>query len=220
MLPVGTSEFRVGPRDKARAVHHFQSVSDAYNRVVERGPLKYFRARERRTVLDFARFDDPSVATMIDVGCGGGVYALAAKAAGLHVTAVDVCPGMIDSLESKVDQAVVDDLESLRLQTTYQVVVCSGVLEYALSPDVALGNLCRLVAPGGRLVIQTPRAAVGGSLYAIWVRSSLRLRVNLFTVDWLAREVTRWGLELVRFQYPLPFNLVALFGRPAITAAE
>ena len=214
------SEFRVGPRDKARAVHHFESLSDAYNRAVERGPLKYMRARERRAVFDLARFDDPSVATMIDVGCGGGVYALAAKAAGLHVTAVDVSPGMIDTVASKVDQAVVGDLESLRLQTTYQVVVCSGVLEYALSPEIAVENLCRLVAPGGRLVIQTPRASVGGSLYALWVRSSLRWRVNLLAMSWLAHEVARWGLDLVRFEYPLPFNLVALFARPVILAAE
>jgi 2-polyprenyl-3-methyl-5-hydroxy-6-metoxy-1,4-benzoquinol methylase len=214
------SEDWVSPRDKARAVRHFQSLSAAYNRVVERGPLKYLRAPERRAVLDFAKFDDPSVATMIDVGCGGGLYALAAKAAGLRVTAVDVCPGMIDNLESKVDQAVVGDLESLRIQTTYQVVVCSGVLEYALSPEIALENLCRLVAPDGRLVIQTPRAGLGGSLYALSVRWGHRFRVNLLTVDWLAREVTRWGLELVRSQYPLPYNLVALFGRPAILPAK
>lgn len=209
------TRFQVGAEDKARALRHFQSQSHAYNRVVERGALKYLRARERQALLELAELGDPSIATMIDVGSGGGVYALAAKAVGLRVAAVDLCPGMIDHLKGKVDLALVGDVECLQLEARHEVVVCSGALDFVVHPEIAFRNLCQLVSPGGRLIVQVPRASVGGHLYALGVRGYLGFRTNLFSVHWLTREAERWGLEYVRSRHPLPHNLVARFRRPA-----
>lgn len=209
------TRFPVDAEDKARALRHFQSQSHAYNHLVERGALKYARARERQALFDLADLGDPSLATMIDVGSGGGVYALAAKAVGLRVTAVDACPGMIDNLKDKVDVAMVGDVECLQLDARYCVVVCSGALDFVVNPEIAFRNLCRLVSPGGRLIVQTPRACVVGHLYAWGIRGWGGLRMNLFTVRWFTREAARWGLELVRSRHPLPHNLVARFRRPA-----
>lgn len=214
------TQFQVCAEDKARALRHFQSQSHGYNRLVERGALKYVRARERQALLQLAEFGDPSIATMIDVGSGGGVYALAAKAAGLRVTAVDVCPGMIDNLLGKVDLALVGDVECPQFEARYDVVVCSGALDFVLHPEIAFRNLCRLVAPGGRLIVQVPRVSVGGRLYAWGVKTWGGFRMNLFTRHWLAREAERWGLDLIRSQHPLPHNLVARFQRPATLPAD
>lgn len=209
------TRFRVGPEDKACALRHFESQSHTYNRVVERGALKYLRARERRALLELAELGDPSTATMIDVGSGGGVYALAAKAVGLRVTAVDLCPGMIHSLKGKVDLALIGDVECLQLEARHEVVVCSGALDFVVDPEIAFRNLCQLVSPGGRLIVQVPRASIGGHLYALGVRGYLGFRTNLFSVHWLTREAERWGLAYVRSRHPLPYNLVARFRRPA-----
>lgn len=214
------TKFQVSAEDKVRAARYFQCHSAAYNRRVERGVLKHVRARERQALLALAEFDDPSVATMIDVGCGGGVYALAAKATGLHVTVVDVCPGMIDNLKGKVDQALVGDLECLGLEAQYDVVVCSGALDFVVHPEVAFANLCRLVLPGGRLVVQAPRTSVGGHVYSLGFKACFGFGMNLFTVPWLTRQAKRWGLTLVRSQKPLPHNLVALLRRPATRPAD
>lgn len=211
------TQFEVGAAEKLRSVQYFRSQSQAYHRVRERHVLKYLRAREREAVFDLARFDACSGA-MIEVGCGIGQYALAAKAAGLHVTAVDVSPWAIDNLKGKVDVAVVGDVESLELHGGYDIVVCSGVLDYVSNPAIAFRNLCHLVGPGGRLVIQVPRAGIGGSLHAFISRHSLGLRINLFTVAWFAGEANRWGCSLARVRRPLPHNLVALFRRPTASA--
>ncbi len=206
-------QFRVDAEEKQRSVHYFQSQSDAYHRSVEKGLLKHLRARERGVILDLAGFRGGSARTMIDLGCGTGIYALAARAAGLHVTAVDISPRAIDQLQGRVDVAVVGDVEHL-VSGTYDVVVCSGVLDYVSDPRLALGNLCRLVAPKGRLVLQTPRAGIGGRVHAFLVRRKDGLRVNLFTLKWLVREAGLCGLELARWRYPLPHNLAATFTRP------
>jgi len=216
----GLTKFQVYAQDKARAARHFESEADAYTGRAERGLRRHLSARERQALFDLAAFEDPSVATMIDVGCGGGVYALAAKAAGLRVTVVDLSPRMIHNLKGKVDRALVGDVEHIHLAAQYDVVVCSGVLDFVVRPEIAFRNLCDLVVPGGRLVIQVPRASLGGYLYALGVKASHGFRMNLFTVHWLTRQANHWGLRFIRSRRPLPYNLVVLFQRPATLPAD
>jgi ubiquinone/menaquinone biosynthesis C-methylase UbiE len=204
------ARFRVGAEDKAHSVHYFQSSSQTYHGQLERGRFKHLRTRERQAVLDLARLCQCS-GRMIDIGCGTGVYALAAKAVGLSVTAMDVSPWAIDQLRDKVDVALVGDVEHLDLAGGYEIVVCAGVLDYVSDPTLAFKNICRLVGPSGRLIVLVPRVGVGGSVHALIAKFSLGLRVNLFDRVWLAREATRWGLELIQTRRPLPHNLVALF---------
>lgn len=211
------TRFRVDAKDKMRSVQFFRAESRAYHRRAERGVLRYLRARERRVVTDLARFD-ACRGHVIDVGCGSGVYAVAAKAAGLRVTAVDVSPWAVENVRTKVDVAFVADIETLASVETgglgrYEIVVCSGVLDYVSEPARAVRNLCALVGPSGRLVILVPRVGLGGSVHALIARRTSGLRVNLFTVGWLANEARRWGLELAQARRPLPHNLVAMFRR-------
>jgi 2-polyprenyl-3-methyl-5-hydroxy-6-metoxy-1,4-benzoquinol methylase len=213
------TRFQVGADDKAHSVRYFQSSSQTYHRQAERGSLRHLRARERQAVFDLARFDQCS-GRMIDVGCGMGVYALAAKAVGLSVTAIDVSPWAIDNVRGKVDVALVGDVECLDVAGEYEIVVCAGVLDYVSDPALGVRNLCRLVSAAGRLIILVPRVGIGGSLHALIAKFSSGLRVNLFDHVWLAREARRWGLELIRTRRPLPHNLVALFQRPAINPAN
>jgi 2-polyprenyl-3-methyl-5-hydroxy-6-metoxy-1,4-benzoquinol methylase len=43
------------------------------------------------------------------------------------------------------------DVEDLRGIGTFDRVVCAGVLDFVVDPDLAFANVCRLVASGGRL---------------------------------------------------------------------
>ena len=221
-IDAGTSaltRFRVDNTDKQQSLRFFRAEASAYHRLAERGWLRHLRARERRAVADLARFDACS-GSLIDVGCGTGVHALAAKAAGLHVTAVDVSPWAVSLVRDRVDAAFVADVESIGSRDVYEIVLCLGVLDYVAEPAVAVRHLCKLVAPAGRLVILVPRIGVGGSVHAVLAKQSSGLRVNLFTVGWLAREARRWGLFLARTMRPLPHNLLAVFQRPVTPATR
>jgi SAM-dependent methyltransferase len=208
------TRFRVGPSEKQRSLRFFGAESRKYHRRAEHRWLRPLRARERRAVVDLARFDACS-GPVIDVGCGTGVHALAAKAAGLRVTAVDVSIWAVEGVKGKVDAAFVADIEHLNASTAYEVVLCLGVLDYVQEPATAFRNLCNLVGPAGRLVIEVPCVGIGGSIHALIAFRSSGLHVNLFTVSWLTCEARRWGLELVHTRRPLPHNLVAAFRRPA-----
>ncbi|MGZ6334037.1 MAG: class I SAM-dependent methyltransferase, partial [Bdellovibrionota bacterium] len=89
--------FKVTPEDKLRAQEYFQRRSEAYDSVVAAGPLKYLRLREQSEVFRLLDFPSAVGRTFLDMGCGSGMYSAVARRAGLHVTAVDVSPGMVEA---------------------------------------------------------------------------------------------------------------------------
>lgn len=203
---------------KARAIRHYQERAERYDRIVSRGPLRHLRERERDAVLHLAALHDPSKRTVIDVGCGAGFYSRAAKRAGKWVHAVDAAPAMVARVEPHVDVAEVADIETFAPPRTYDVVICCGVLDFVARPDQAFDNLCRLCAPGGRLVVLLPRAGAGSLLYLLEKRLH-GLGVNIYRRDWLIRLARRHGLELTAHRQPLPFNMALLF-EPLARAAR
>lgn len=190
--------------DKSRALQHYGRLASRYHEHVQRGLLAPLRRRERRIVLELACLE-PGL-TLADVGCGAGFYALEAKRRGLAVCAVDAAPEMVAAVASHVEHASLGDVESLKIARTFDRVICAGVLDFVCDPQRALANLARLVDKGGRLVLLTPCAGVGGWLYRLEKRLA-GLRVNLFEPDWLRAQLARHGLRVEELRRPLPGNL-------------
>ncbi len=211
--------FRARPADKQRAVAFYDALSGEYERVINRGLLGTLRDRERSIVLRIAELGDAKARTMVDVGCGPGFYAIAAKRAGKWVCALDLAPRMVERVRPHVDTADIADVELLDADRRYDIVLCSGVLEFVADPDTAFANLCRLTAPGGRLIVLVPRACVAGLAYRVEKRFA-GIRVNLYTREWLADIAGRFGLTLTVGDHPLPTNMVLRFDRCADGAID
>jgi 2-polyprenyl-3-methyl-5-hydroxy-6-metoxy-1,4-benzoquinol methylase len=202
--------FRVQQRHKQRALQYFLRRAKDYHRIVERGPLKLLRRRERTAVLELAGFRPKE--TMLDVGCGQGFYAIEAKRRGMKVCALDVLPSMVAPLAATVDQVVVGDIEDFRSGAEFDCVVCAGVLDFVLDPHRAFSNLCRLVAPGGRLVLLVPRSGPGGLIYRL-EKMSFGMRINFFDIQWFWRVAVGTPMVVRRWAHPLPFNTAVLLQR-------
>lgn len=203
---LGTA-FRVKTADKLRAVSHYEKSSGQYESDVKRGPLRFMRERERASVL---RLLGPLCAgeTFLDVGCGGGFYALEAMRAAMRVCAVDAAPGMVEKVSGKVDEAHVTDVETLQFSgRTFNRVVCAGVMDFVVNPDTAIENLMRQVGPEGVLVVLAPRRGLRGAYYQLEKRV-VGLRINLFTTEWFEAAAQRSGFRVTSLELPLPHNLV------------
>jgi len=207
-----SGEFRVQLEDKQKAIDYFESVSKDYDGTVSKGILKIPRDLERAVVLKYAKLDQPG-ASLIDVGCGAGYYSLEAKKAGMEVWAVDASPGMVLRLQNKVDFTEVVDIETMEFDKKFDRVVCAGVLDFVLNPDKAFRNLCKLVAPGGRLIVLSPRKGLGGLFYRV-EKHFFGIHINLFTLKWLRTIAEENGLVLRAHEHPLPTNMAVLFERP------
>jgi len=204
-----SDDFRVQAQDKQKAIDYFERVSGDYDGTVSKGILKIPRERERAAVLTLAKLDEPGL-SLLDVGCGAGFYSLLAKKAGLVVHSVDASEGMVKKLQGKVDCAEVADIEKLSLPRQFDRVICAGVLDFVTQPKIAFTNLCRLVSPGGRLVILCPRKGPGGLFYRI-EKHFFGIRINLFSSEWLSEIAKTQGLELIEKTHPLPTNMALLF---------
>jgi SAM-dependent methyltransferase len=146
---------------------------------------------------------------MLDIGCGNGLYALEAKRRGMWVCAVDVVPEMVASIPSPVDEVHVADVENFRPGDQYDRVICAGVLDFVREPKRAFLNLCRLVAPGGKLVILVPRIGIAGLFYR-FAKLRLGIRVNLYSVAWFRRVSVETEVSVNSWSSPLPHNIAML----------
>lgn len=207
-------EFRVTESDKIKALQYYSTISHDYEGVVSANPvLRFFRKRERDAIERFLEIG-PATKSLVDVGCGSGTWALYGKSRGLAVTALDANPQMLERLRAKVDATDVADLDQWEPSTTYDRVVCAGVLDFVLSPERAFASLCKAVAPGGRLVLLVPRTGFWGLYYRL-EKALIRVRVNLYSPAWLDAEARKHGLIPAGKRIPLPSNLVAAYERKA-----
>ncbi len=102
-------------------------------------------------------------ATVLDVGCGGGILSEAMAMRGAKVTGLDMgtAPLMVARLharESGVDveyrQGPVEELAAER-PGAYDVVTCMELLEHVPDPASVVDAVARLVRPGGHVFFST-----------------------------------------------------------------
>ncbi len=101
---------------------------------------------------------------LLDLGCGGGQLCLAAVAAGLRATGVDVAEGMIRSCEASTERlpealrprvrfVCAEVLSSGLSDAAFDAVAALGLLEYLPADAPFLREAWRLLRPGGTLVL-------------------------------------------------------------------
>jgi ubiquinone/menaquinone biosynthesis C-methylase UbiE len=101
---------------------------------------------------------------VLDVASGTGVVArLAAEQVGAagHVTALDVNPGMLAVARSVSSPAAIEWREGIAEDTqlpegAYDAALCQMGLQFFADRGAAVGELFRVLAPGGRLVVNVP----------------------------------------------------------------
>jgi 2-polyprenyl-3-methyl-5-hydroxy-6-metoxy-1,4-benzoquinol methylase len=133
--------------------HAFAESTDRSVRMgrYERGAL-FLREAKRRVCPGGA---------ILDYGCGPGRIAVMLAGAGYDVTGVDPAIGMIEEARAyaqlKGEQRVRFELLSSPgvwpVRRLYDGVVCSSVVEYVPDARGFLGELCKLLRPGGILIL-------------------------------------------------------------------
>ncbi|PBS13869.1 bifunctional 3-demethylubiquinol 3-O-methyltransferase/2-polyprenyl-6-hydroxyphenol methylase [Lysobacteraceae bacterium NML93-0792] len=102
-------------------------------------------------------------ATVLDVGCGGGLLSEAMARLGAKVTAIDLAEDLVKvatlhSLESgvQVDYRV-QSVEALAAERpgSYDIVTCMEMLEHVPDPAAILQACATLLKPGGHLFVST-----------------------------------------------------------------
>ncbi|HMF83180.1 MAG TPA: class I SAM-dependent methyltransferase [Acidimicrobiia bacterium] len=121
--------------------------------------------------VDFDRLDLRDRQTLLDLGCGGGRHAFEAMRRGAVVVALDadaaelkdasaVAGGMVDAGELPHGPAggmVNGDALTLPFpDESFDRVIAAEVLEHIPDDERALGELVRVLRPGGRMAVTVP----------------------------------------------------------------
>jgi 2-polyprenyl-6-hydroxyphenyl methylase / 3-demethylubiquinone-9 3-methyltransferase len=113
--------------------------------------MLHWLAKARAKLVPKAQRPD---ATLVDVGCGAGL--LAPHIGGYRHIGVDLVPSALRQAASKGVLAVKADAARLPLADGVADVVCAGeILEHVPDLSTVVAEICRILRPGGTLVLDT-----------------------------------------------------------------
>ncbi len=99
-----------------------------------------------------------NASTMLDVGCGVGGLATALAGKGLTIDGITISPTEAERAGAVLNDTFIHNLETglPKLRVSYDVIVCSHVLEHIANPSLLLRDIRKALAPGGTLIIAVP----------------------------------------------------------------
>lgn len=117
----------------------------------------------RRGIAKLLR--ETSFRSLLDVGCGDGQLLLWLRSwapEGAELVGADLSPDTVEAntKQHKFASFSVLDVQREALDRTFDVVVCTEVLEHLDHQREALKNLASMVAPGGHLILTCPTGKV------------------------------------------------------------
>lgn len=135
----------------------------------ERGAfaMLHWIAKARADLIPRATSSD---AVLVDLACGGGLLAPYVRPLGYHHVGVDLTMSALRLAAGHGVSAVRADVTRLPLRDDVADVVTVGeILEHVVAPDAVLDEACRVLRPGGRLVIDTIAATRRARLLAVTI---------------------------------------------------
>ena len=117
-------------------------------------PVRLQYVKERVTLRD---------ATVLDVGCGGGLLSEALAKEGAKVTALDLAPELIKVAKlHRLESGVAVDyrlqsVEALAAEQpgSFDAITCMEMLEHVPDPSAIIAACASLLKPGGQLFLST-----------------------------------------------------------------
>jgi D-aspartate ligase len=148
----------------------FNESVDYWHDVYRRDGLQGLIYRERMEVaLRWVKqLDLPRDASALEVGCGAGLMAAELGRRGLRVTATDSSVEMVEKAQQRA--SAVDVAGAVRVELAdahklpfegeqFDLVVALGLLPWLHDPERALGEMVRVLRPGGWLVVTADNRA-------------------------------------------------------------
>ena len=120
----------------------------------------------------------PAGARVLDCAAGTGLFSLAAAERAGFVLCTDLSEAMLERAKRKARRKGLSNLRFARRDVTalpdpdggFDAVIAANVLHLLPSPELAVRELWRVTAPGGRLILPTYLQGKTGAAYGTMIR--------------------------------------------------
>jgi ubiquinone/menaquinone biosynthesis C-methylase UbiE len=167
----------------------YEAIADEFDALMNRYDLD---KRLRLVFDDFLGDVDLRGMIVLDAGCGTGWFSQRAVERGASVVSLDVGMSLLQRVAEKCDSRLVaGDLLSLPFPPhSFDLIICSEVIEHTLDPRRSVAELGRVLRRGGILALTVPNRLWHP---AIVVATRLGLRPYQGYENWPGwRQVRRW----------------------------
>ncbi len=97
---------------------------------------------------------------ILDVGCGNGIMSIALSSMGFEVLGIDIDPTSIQKANELNEypnvRFIVMDVEDEMLNDSFDVVICSEVLEHLKDPEKIIRQIHDTMKPDSLFIVTTP----------------------------------------------------------------
>ena len=146
---------RVDALDAARKQRFYDGIADSFDAIMNPYDLQQRLRIVCHELLDAGELRGRRV---LDVGCGTGWFSREIERAGGRVVALDIGVKLLEKVGDKCGAArVAGDACGLAFtDNSFDIVVSSECIEHTVDPRQALAEMCRVLKPGGVLVVTVP----------------------------------------------------------------
>ena len=194
-----------------------QAELDKFDELAQRwwdpnGPQKALHALNPARLGYVAQRVQLRDATVLDVGCGGGLLSEALAQSGAKVTALDLAPNLLKVARLHgLESGVKVDYREMPVETlageapaSFDAITCMEMLEHVPEPASIIEACASLLKPGGRLFLstlnRTPTAFALAIVGAEYIARMLPKGTHQYRDFIKPSELARWlrdaGLEL------------------------
>lgn len=166
-------------------------------------------------LLPFARISEvmPRIegGTLLDIGCGNGEYLLRLRSIGWNCKGVEFNDKAVSICREHGLDIFHGDLKSANFASgSFDFVSAHHLLEHVPDPHELVGEIARILKPGGTLLIRTPNSnALGRAWFGNdWYANDVPRHLFLYSGHDLERLASDHGLTLIALSKPVKAKLV------------
>jgi 2-polyprenyl-3-methyl-5-hydroxy-6-metoxy-1,4-benzoquinol methylase len=190
----------------------YDTIAADLDRIMNR----YEIDKRRRIIADVLLPGPLDGLHVLDAGCGSGLFTADLVARGAEVTSIDIGRGLVQEARKKAPAASLaqSSLQAIGFASgTFDAVLCTEVIEHTPDPRLSLGELFRVLKPGGTLVVTVPNRLWHVS---VTIADWLNIRPYKGFENWVwRRDLLAWiHEENGVVEQCVGFNLLPLFYRP------
>jgi SAM-dependent methyltransferase len=142
--------------------------------------------------------------SLLDVGCGNGTYLATMKELGWHTVGIETDEHAAEIARNRfgLDVRIGSLADAMFPADSFDAISLSHVIEHVYDPVALLTECCRILRPGGKLIVLTPNTrSLGHRIFrAAWRGLEPPRHIQLFNRSTLSVAVQRAGLRVMELR--------------------